>query len=84
MISPELKNRRYQKAIIVRKEEKTSTYSELVAKIFKKAGYIEMNERQFSSFLIVRGLAIQTVPQEIKNSGLFVYENEKYVLNEGE
>ena len=84
LISPELKNRRYQKAIIVRKEEKTSTYSELVAKIFKKAGYIEMNERQFSSFLIVRGLAIQTVPQEIKNSGLFVYENEKYVLNEGE
>ncbi len=83
LIAPDYKDRRYQKSVVVRKEEKSATYSELVAKIFKNAGYYEMNEGQFASFLIVHGLARQSIPQEIKSSGFFIYENEKYVLAEG-
>ncbi|MCR5206771.1 MAG: hypothetical protein K6E47_17210 [Lachnospiraceae bacterium] len=81
-VSPDYRDRRYQRSIIVRKEERSASYAELVAKVFKEAGYSEMNESQFSSFLIVRGLAKQVVPQEIKSSGWFVYEKEKYILAE--
>ncbi len=82
LIYPDYKDRRYQRSIVVRKDNKSGSYSELVANVFKAAGCLEMNEGHFSSFLIVRGLAKQVIPQEIINSGCFIYDKGKYILAE--
>lgn len=80
IISPEYKDRRYQKGILVESNSTIASYPELVARVFKDAGYAEMTEGQFLAFLVVHGLARQVVPRELSCSQYFSLEKETYKL----
>lgn len=53
IIELEYKDRRYQKGILVNANSSITSYPELVASVFKDAGYSEMTEGQFLAFLVV-------------------------------
>ncbi|MDO4189683.1 MAG: hypothetical protein Q4E51_10115 [Lachnospiraceae bacterium] len=80
IISPDYKDRRYQRSFIVMCDLGIESYSELVAYVFKNNGYISLSEGRFLSFLVVNGLAYKMIPKEIGNSEYFKVEKEYYVL----
>ena len=80
IIELEYKDRRYQKGILVNANSSITSYPELVASVFKDAGYSEMTKGQFLAFLVVHGLARQVVLRELPCSPYFSLEKEVYRL----
>lgn len=80
IVSQEYKDKRYHKSYIVKKEEKISSYAELVARVFKKNGYTTLSAGKLLSFLVVNGLAYANIPKELETSGFFKKEKEFYSL----
>ena len=80
IVSPDYKDRRYQRSLIVKSELGIRSYSELVAYVFRNNGYSSLSEGRFLSFLVVNGLAYKMIPKEIGNSDFFKVEKEFYVL----
>ncbi len=81
IINPVNKDRRFQRAIIIKRELGINSYSELVAYIFKNKNYTSLSEGKFLSFLVVNGLAYKIIPKEIGNSDYFKIEKDYYILN---
>ena len=68
VIQPIMKDRRYQRGIVVRKEENINSYAQIVAKRMTETGNHKMSESQFLSFLVVNNLARMAIPNELTNS----------------
>lgn len=76
VIQPIMKDRRYQRGIIVRKEENINSYAQIIAKRMTETGNHKMSESQFLSFLVVNNLARMAIPNELTNS--------EYIRKDGE
>ena len=76
VIQPIMKDRRYQRGIVVRKEENINSYAQIVAKRMTETGNHKMSESQFLSFLVVNNLARMAIPNELTNS--------EYIRKDGE
>ena len=74
-----MKNRRYQRGIIVKKELGLYSYPEIVAYKMKLTGSEMMTESQFLSFLVVHNLARKVIPNELTNSDYVKKEGEYYI-----
>ncbi|MDO4467775.1 MAG: hypothetical protein Q4C49_12360 [Bacillota bacterium] len=81
IISQENRDKRYHRSFIVKADSNISSYSDLVARVFKRNGYTSLSEGKFLSFLVVNGLANVVIPKEILTSGYFKFEKEFYILN---
>lgn len=68
IIQPMMKDRRYQKGILVMRDDVLTSYPQVVSKKMKTSGYERMSESQFLSFLIVNNLARKVIPNELNNS----------------
>lgn len=80
VIHPSMKDRRYQRGIIVKKELKMNSYPEIVAYKMKKTGNEMMTESQFLSFLVVNNLSRKVIPNELSNSDHVKKDGEYYVV----
>ena len=80
VIQPSMKDRRYQRGIIVKKELGLNSYPEIVAHKMKKTGKEMMTESQFLSFLIVNNLSRKVIPNELSNSDYVKKDGEYYVV----
>lgn len=78
VIHPIMKDRRYQRGIVVEKERMMNCYSQVVASKMKSIGYDAMTESQFLSFLVVHNLAKKAIPSELANSDYIRKDGELY------
>ena len=71
VISPKMKDRRYQKSVFVHEGCKIKEFDELVAAVLKEKKYKNISENDLLTFLQVNGFAIKYVPKELFNSDYF-------------
>lgn len=79
VVQPSIKDRRYQRGIVVNNELGLNSYPEIVAYKMKSTGNEKMTESQFLSFLVVHNLARKVIPNELSNSDYVKKDGEYYV-----
>lgn len=80
VIQPTMRDRRYQKGIVVKKELNIKTYPQVVARKMVATGNGKMTESQFLSFLVVHNLARKVIPSELANSDYVKKDGEYYCV----
>lgn len=80
IIQPCMKDRRYQKGILVMADSGVCSYPQIIAKIMKQSGYEKMSESQFLSFLIVNNLTRKTIPNELNSNEYIQKEGDCYCI----
>ncbi|SEP84465.1 RNA polymerase, alpha chain C terminal domain [Lachnospiraceae bacterium RM5] len=80
VIQPTMKDRRYQRGILVSKELNITTYPEIVANKMLLTGNEKMSESQFLSFLVIHNLARKAIPNELDNSDYVKKDGEYYFV----
>ena len=80
IIHPVMKDRRYQRGIIVEKDCGLCSYSQVISHKMKSLGYEKLSESQFLSFLVVNSLALKAIPNELNNSDFLRKDNGYYYV----
>lgn len=76
VISPKVRDRRYQKNVLVKEDCKIKEFDELIATVLKENGYKTISENALLVFMQVNGFAMKYLPKELFNSDYFkVTEN---------
>lgn len=68
VVRPQVKDRRYQKGILVRNDNSVMTYDALVASVLLYKGISELSEAQLLSFMQIHQLAGKVIPKELFSS----------------
>ena len=71
VVQPQIKDRRYQKGILVRNDNSIMTYDALVSSVLVYKGISELSESQLLSFMQIHQLAGKVVPKELFSSSHF-------------
>ena len=71
IVQPQIKDRRYQKGIMVKNDNLVMTYDALVASVLLCKGISELSESQLLSFLQIHQLAGKVIPKELFSSSHF-------------
>lgn len=71
VVQPRIKDRRYQKGIMVRNDNSIMTYDALVASVLLSKGISELSEAQLLSFMQIHQLAGRVIPKELFSSSHF-------------
>ena len=71
VVQPQIKDRRYQKGILVRNDNSIMNYDALVASILLYKGISELSEAQLLSFMQIHQLAGKVIPKELFSSSHF-------------
>jgi hypothetical protein len=71
VVQPQIKDRRYQKGILVRNDNSIMTYDALVASVLLGNGISELSESQLLSFMQIHRLAGKVIPKELFSSAHF-------------
>ena len=71
VIYPKVKDRRYQRGILIRNDVDIYEYDELISAILKENQLFEVTESQLLTFLKKNKLATKVIPKEILASALF-------------
>lgn len=80
IVHPIMKDRRYQKGILVMKNDALTSYPQVVAKKMQKYGYTRLSESQFLSFLIVNNLSRKAIPNELSNNDYIRKDGDYYIV----
>jgi len=80
IVAPHIKDRRYQRGILVRNEVNVNTYDQLVSAVLKENSITEMPENDLLSFLMIRSLALRYIPKDLQTSSLFRYSEGVYTI----
>jgi len=71
IVSPQAKDRRYEKGILVRDSHDIVAYDELIAQVLIETGIHELTASQLLSFLQIHQLTFKTIPKELELSEHF-------------
>ena len=71
VVQPQIKDRRYQKGILVRNDNSIMTYDALVACVLLNKDISELSEAQLLSFMQIHQLAGKVIPKELFSSPHF-------------
>ena len=71
VVQPQIKDRRYQKGIMVRNDNSIMTYDALAASVLLSKGISELSEAQLLSFMQIHQLAGKVIPKELFSSPHF-------------
>ena len=71
VVQPQIKDRRYQKGILVRNDNSIMTYDALVSSVLVYKGISELSESQLLSFMQIHQLAGKVIPKELFSSSHF-------------
>ena len=80
ILSPQVKDRRYQRGIIVNKNNPVHSFEELVSQIMKTDGDISLSEPEFCDYLKQKGLIYNTIPQELYNCDEIIFKTEMFSI----
>lgn len=80
IVAPQIKDRRYQRGILVRNTVNVNTYDQLVCAVLKENCITEMPESDLLSFLMIRSLALRYIPKDLQTSSLFRFSEGVYTI----
>ena len=80
IVAPQIKDRRYQRGILVRNDIDVFTYDRLVWTVLKENNITEISESDLLSFLMIRSLALRYIPKDLQTSPLFRYVEGVYTI----
>lgn len=80
IVAPQIKDRRYQRGILVHNSKEISTYDRLVWTVLKENEVSEMHESDLLTFLMIRSLALRYIPKDLQSSSLFKYVEGVYTV----
>ena len=80
IVAPQIKDRRYQRGILVRNSKDVVSYDRLVWMVLKDNGVTEMPESDLLTFLMIRSLALRYIPKDLQTSSLFKYSESVYIV----
>ena len=78
IVSPQTKDRRYEKGILVRDNLNITAYDQLVAKILSDAGIYSLTASRLLSFLQIHQLTFKTIPKELEVSDYFAVSDDQF------
>lgn len=73
IVSPQMKDRRYQRGILVRDDVPVYAYDELISKVLKEQGIKTISEEDLQGFLQIHSLVYNYLPKELQKSARFKY-----------
>ena len=80
IINPKIRDRRYQKSIIIEDNSSCSNLDDVVVKYLKANEISEISESNLLSFLIINGLVRKIIPKELYESSVLNYKNGKFYI----
>jgi len=80
IISPQIKDRRYQQKIILEVNHLASSFEDLIMLLMKKDGVNFLNRAEFHQYLKQKGLINKVIPQEFYNSSKILFKNELFSI----
>ena len=80
IVAPQIKDRRYQRGILVKNAINVHTYDQLVSTVLKENNITELTENDLLSFLMIRSLALRYIPKDLQTSSLFRYTEGVYTI----
>lgn len=80
IISPQIKDRRYQRGIILPANCPIDSFEALIIYLVKKDGITKLTESELIKYLKTRGLITNLVPQELYECSLMPFKNEEFVF----
>ena len=75
IVSPQMKDRRYQRGILVRDDVQVYTYDGLISKVLKEQGIQTISEEDLQGFLQIHSLVYNYLPKELQKSVQFKYSD---------
>lgn len=78
IVSPQTKDRRYEKGVLVRDNLNITAYDQLVAKILSDAGIYSLTASRLLSFLQIHQLTFKTIPKELEVSEYFAVSDDQF------
>lgn len=73
VVSPQMKDRRYQRGILIRDDVQVFAYDELISKVLRKQGIKTISEEDLQGFLQIHSLVYNYLPKELQKSAHFKY-----------
>lgn len=80
VVSPQAKDRRYEKGVLVKDAQGITAYDQLVAQVLADAGIRTLTASQMLSFLQIHQLTFKTIPKELEVSDYFSVSNDQFSL----
>ena len=80
VISPRVKDRRFQKGLIVPEDSRYNTFEELVVGLLKESGQYTIAKAGLTQFLRELGIINNCLPRELYKSGEILFKNESFVV----
>ena len=78
VVSPQMKDRRYQRGILVRDDVPVYAYDELISKFLKEHGVVAIAEDDLQDLLQIHSLIYNYLPKELQKSSRFKYSDGKF------
>lgn len=80
IIVPQVKDRRYQRGIIIRSESPIKSFEELVISLLNNDGITSLTEIEMMKYLKNKGVITTAIPQELYDCSMLPYKNEVFTL----
>ena len=79
-VTPQSKDRRYEKGILVRNDRNITAYDQLVAEVVSEAGIQTLTASRMLSFLQIHQLTYKTIPKELELSEYFTVSDDQFTV----
>ena len=80
IIAPQIKDRRYQRGIIIQSDSAEKTFEDLVLNLLHKEGISSLSEMGMEKYLRNRGLVAKAIPQELYDCASLQFKNDVFVV----
>jgi len=80
IISPNVRDRRYQKGIIVKKDCRLKSFEDIVVNVLKKDGITDVSQSELIKHLQIRGLSSKMIPKEIYDCPQIQVVNKNFII----
>lgn len=77
-VTPQSKDRRYEKGILVRNDRNITAYDQLIAEVVSEAGIQTLTASRMLSFLQIHQLTYKTIPKELELSEYFTVSDDQF------
>lgn len=79
-VTPQSKDRRYEKGILVKNERNITAYDQLISEVMIEAGIQTLTASRMLSFLQIHQFTYKTIPKELELSEYFIVEEDQFSL----
>lgn len=81
IILPRVKDRRYERGLIVEKNCEIHNYVDLIIHMLKELDKYKISESELTALMVINGLAYKIIPHEVYISEKITYKDEEFLIN---